>query len=363
MGTKPWSLSALAQSLGARLIGDGELVVDGAADPLSAGARHITYLHTPKRWAQLRTTAAACVITDERTAANRADELPCAVMFTDDKEDLWRRALDALFVDAPVRPGVHPTAVIDARTTVPDTVRIDAFCVVGQAQLGQNVHLKSHVVLDDGVVVGDRTVIGAHCVLVGGACVGADVILQPGVVIGGDGFGYAPSGDKNLKVRQVGGMVVGDDVEVGANAAIDRGQLRDTVVGKGTKIGALVQVGHGVQLGDNAVVVAGGGLGGDVDIGHGAVLAGQVGVAPYLRIGDRARVGAKSGVTRDIRAEEAKSGIPAVAHRAWLKTSAHLPHLDELVRTVRRQQEEIERLRGLVGGLVEGQPAGRADQE
>ncbi len=345
------SLGELAARCHARLIGDDELVVDGAKDPAHAGAQHITFCHTKKRFDEVRATRAACLVTDERTAAHVADELPCAVMFAEDAADLWRRVLDELYVDVPAAPGVHATCVISPQARVHPQARLEPYCVVGASVIEAGAVVQSHVVIADDVFIGPGAHIGAHCVILDGVRIGARTILQPGVVVGADGFGYAPDGAHNRKVRQVGGVTIAEDVEVGANSGIDRGQLRDTVVGAGAKLDNLVQVGHGVHIGAHAVVVSGGGLGGDVDVGEGAVLAGQVGVSPYVRIGAQARIGGKSGVTRDVPAGAAKSGYPAVPHRVWLKTSAHLARHDELVQQVRRQAAALARLEARLAAL------------
>ena len=228
------------------------------------------------------------------------------------------------------------------------------FAFVGRAQIGPAARIMPFAFVDDNVRVGEGSVVGPGCVLMVGTTLGARVVLNPGVILGGDGFGFAPHGVANVKVPQIGGVCVGDDVEMGANTCVDRGAVSDTRIGNGTKIDNLVQLGHGVRVGEHAVIVAQVGVAGSTQIGDRAVLAGQVGIVGHVRIGDDVRIGAKSGVHRSIPDQAAYSGTPAIPHADFLKRNAHFNRLGRYVDRLKAQeaksellQEEVRTLRAL----------------
>jgi UDP-3-O-[3-hydroxymyristoyl] glucosamine N-acyltransferase len=185
--------------------------------------------------------------------------------------------------------------------------------------IGEDVLICGSVVIEDNCVIGDR------------------VILNPGVVIGGDGFGYTQTEDGNVKLPQIGNVVLGDDVEVGANSTIDRGSLGATVVGKGTKIDNLVQIGHGSRIGEHCVICSQSGIAGSVILGDKVIMASRAGIGDHIKIASKVTIGPMAGVTKDI-AEEGVvySGFPAVPHQDWLKamgTLAQLPSLRDQFRS------------------------------
>src|SRR3954466_1272229 len=201
-----------------------------------------------------------------------------------------------------------------------------------------------------GATVGEGCVLWPGAVVREGCIVGDRVILQPNCVVGSDGFGFAfdlegdGAGPMHRKVPQAGIVRIEDDVEVGACTCIDRATLGETVIGRGTKIDNLVQVAHNVRVGPLSLLVAQCGISGSTELGQGVILAGQVGVVGHLRIGDGARVGAQSGVSRDLEDGETVSGSPAIPHRDWLRLSAALPKIADLLREVRRLSQRVEEL-------------------
>ncbi|MFL5431840.1 MAG: UDP-3-O-(3-hydroxymyristoyl)glucosamine N-acyltransferase, partial [Myxococcales bacterium] len=223
------------------------------------------------------------------------------------------------------------------------------------AILAGQAGIVGHLRIGDGARVGAQAVIGPH-VRIGRDCsigpnasvlnalVGNRVILHPGAHVGQDGFGFAMSGQGHLKVPQVGRVIIQDDVEIGANTTIDRGSGRDTVIGEGTKIDNLVQIGHNVVIGRHCVIVAQVGISGSTEIGKGAILAGQAGIVGHLRIGDGARVGAQAGVAHDVPDGETHTGYPAMRHREWLRMSVSLPKVPDLLRLVRMLEERVKQL-------------------
>jgi UDP-3-O-[3-hydroxymyristoyl] glucosamine N-acyltransferase len=234
-------------------------------------------------------------------------------------------------------PGVHPTAVIAATAEVGPGASIGPWVVVGErSRIGRNAVLHPGVVVYDGVAIGDDFTAHAHAVVREGCRLGHRVVLHAGAVVGSDGFGYLalPSGPR--AIPQIGGVVLEDEVEVGANATIDRAALGDTVVGRGTKIDNLVIVANGCRIGAGSLLAAQVGLAGGTVVGNGVMLGGQVGSAGHLTIGDGVRVAAKSGISGDLAAGGTYGGIPAVDIGAWRRMTSGWLRLGELLRRVRR---------------------------
>ncbi|MDQ6951091.1 MAG: UDP-3-O-(3-hydroxymyristoyl)glucosamine N-acyltransferase [Mariprofundales bacterium] len=227
----------------------------------------------------------------------------------------------------------HPSAVIAASACLADDVDVDARCVIGaNVSIGAGSRIGAGCIIEQGVTI------GAHCLLHAGVivahhCVLADAVaLQAGAVIGSDGFGYAWDGCDHIKIPQVGRVVLERGVEVGANSCIDRGVLGDTVVGAGSKIDNLVQIGHNVTIGQRVIVVSQVGISGSTSIGNGCQIGGQAGIAGHLKIGDGARVAAKSGVIGNLEAGKTYAGYPAIPHRLWLRIHALLKKLPKTVK-------------------------------
>jgi UDP-3-O-[3-hydroxymyristoyl] glucosamine N-acyltransferase len=249
------------------------------------------------------------------------------------------RVLRILFPGEVATPGIDSTARIGAGAVLGDQVSIGPFSVVGNnVRLGARSRLAQQVTLGDGVVVGEDAVLGPGVVCYPGSRLGSRVILKAGAVIGGDGFGYLWDGKGHVRIPHVGGCILEDDVEVGSNTCIDRGSIDDTVVGRGTKLDNLVQVGHNVRIGERCLIMAGVGIAGSTRIGNDAILAGHVGVTDHLVIGDRARIAAKSAIFGDVPPGSSFSGHPARPHRQFLRAQAAMyrlaPIVDELERLV-----------------------------
>jgi UDP-3-O-[3-hydroxymyristoyl] glucosamine N-acyltransferase len=250
--------------------------------------------------------------------------------------------IGALFPPGPVPAGVDPTARLGPSCRLGPDVAIGPFALLGRGvSLGARTRVAEGVSLGDGVVVGDDTVIGPRVVCYAGSRIGSRVVLKAGAVIGGDGFGYLPGPGGHSRIPHLGGCVLEDDVEVGSNSCVDRGSLDDTVIGRGTKLDNLVQVGHNVRIGVGCLLMAGVGVAGSTRLGDGVILAGHVGVTDHLVLGDGARVAAKSAVFGDVPPHTAISGHPARPHRQFLRAQAALyrlaPIIDEVERMVAKR--------------------------
>ncbi len=337
-------LGDLAARVGGRVLGDASRRIGGIATLEDAGPSDLAFLTNPKyRKAAGRTLAGAVLVGPGVEIAGK-DLLEAPEPYL-----ALAELLDFLHPAPPRTPGVSPLADVDGGARLGAEVSIAPFAVVGAgASVGDRATVGAGSVVGEGAEIGEDTVLHARVVLYPRTRVGARCILHAGVVLGGDGFGFASSKGRHRKVPQLGRVVVEDDVEIGAQSAVDRGTLGDTVIGRGTKIDDLVMVAHGVRVGPDCLLVAQSGIAGTSRLGRGVVLAGQAGVAGHLGLGDGAVVAAKSAVFDDVAEGSFVAGIPAVDHRAWKKAQAALRRLPDLraeVRALRLRVEKLERER------------------
>jgi UDP-3-O-[3-hydroxymyristoyl] glucosamine N-acyltransferase len=310
---------------------DLDLAIAAVAPLDQAGPGTLSFLDNPRYLGQLeRTRATACFVS--RKYAARTPEGTLALISAEPYRafavvlgKLFPDALrpDALFATTGVSPGsfVHPEARLEPGVVVDPGVVVGA-----RAEVGSGTRIAAHAVIGPDVKVGRDCSIGAH-VSIMHALIGDRVILHPGVRIGQDGFGFAMSPQGHSKVPQIGRVIVQSDVEIGANATVDRGATRDTVIGEGTKIDNLVQIAHNVTIGRHCVIVAQVGVSGSTEIGDFVAIGGQAGLTGHLRIGAGAQIGAQSGVMADVPAGERWAGSPAIPARLWLRAHALVERL------------------------------------
>jgi len=329
-------LSAIASALGLVLEnGSPETEINGLNGIEEAGPGELTFVSNPKYAQAARTTRAAAVIVGEDFPAIRT-----AILRAKDPYLTFARALELFHTARRYEAGVHPTAVVHASARVGSGAHIGPYVVIDEGvSMGANAVLLAHVVIYRGVTIGDNFFAHSHSVVRENCCIGNNVLLQNGVVIGADGFGFAKTAEGRwYKIPQPAPVVVEDDVEVQANSCIDRASVGETRIGRGVKVDNLVQVGHGTHVGEDALLCAQVGLAGSTEIGKRAILTGQVGVVGHCKVGENAVVTPQSGVAHDIEAGAFVSGAPAVDHRLWLKYSAILPKLPEIVRGWKKKQ-------------------------
>lgn len=329
----PLRLADLAKALGLEVEGDPEVVLRGVAPVAEAEPGDLTFLRSPSFLKALATSRASAVVTlPDLDVGDRP------VLRSEDPSRDFYRAAAILLPEPRPAAGVHASATVDPSAEVDASAAIGPGCSLGAgARVGARTVLHGGVVVGDGVRIGDDCEIHGNVVLRAAATLGDRVTLQPGVVIGGEGFGYVGDGEGGLRrVHNVGSVIVGDDVEVGANSTIDRGTLGHTRVGRGCKLDNLVQIGHNCVLGEHVLVVAQVGIAGSTRVGDRAVLMGQAGVAGHLEIGAGALVGPLCGVHKDVAPGERVHGMPQRSERAFHKESAALKRLPELLRRVRR---------------------------
>jgi UDP-3-O-[3-hydroxymyristoyl] glucosamine N-acyltransferase len=331
-------LAEIAIALGARLEnGSPDLEITGVAGIREAGPGQLTFVANPKYAGDARTTKASAVI-----VVDEFPTIPAALLRSKNPYLAFARAIE-LFCQAPrYEPGVHPTAVLHPSARIGEGTHIGPYVVVDQdVEIGKNAVLLAHVVIYRGARIGDNFFAHAHAVVREGCRLGNRVLLQNGVVIGADGFGFAKDDSGHwYKILQPEPVVIEDDVEIQANSCIDRASVEKTKIGRGTKIDNLVQVGHGSRIGEHSLLASQVGLGGSTKIGNHVILTGQVGVVGHCTVGDGAVVTPQSGVAGDIEAGAIVSGAPAVDHKLWLKYSAVLPKLPEIARAVRAKNSK-----------------------
>jgi len=335
------SLRDLAAHLGCELRGDPDIEITGVAGMEHAGPSEVTFLANPKYAPKLKHTQAAAVL-----VSAALDHTPPASLVSSNPYHDFARAL-ALFYQPPrPAPGIHPTACIAGGATVGEGASIGAYCVVAEhVVIGRNAVLHPHVVIYEGARIGDDFCAHSHAVVREFCRIGHRVILQNGVVIGGDGFGFAKtSAGTHLKIVQSGVTVIEDDVEVQSLTSVDRATVGETRVRRGAKIDSLVQVGHASVVGEDNIICAQTGLAGSSILEKNVLLAGQVGVSGHLTIHDNAVVYAQSGIGGDVLAGAVVSGSPAFEAREWLRAITAFPKLPDLLKTVRQLEKRLERL-------------------
>jgi UDP-3-O-[3-hydroxymyristoyl] glucosamine N-acyltransferase len=255
--------------------------------------------------------------------------------------------LPLFFPEPVVAPGIHPTAHVADSARVAASATVAAFTVVGERSVVEaGAALHPHVFVGADCRVGEGSVLHPHVVLRARVEIGRRVIVHPGSVLGADGFGYVWDGQAHRKIPQVGRVVVEDDVEIGSNVTVDRATLGETVIGRGTKIDNLVQIGHNTVVGAGSIIVAQAGIAGSCRIGRGVVLAGQVGIADHVTVGDGAKIGSQAGVHRDVPAGAGMIGTPAMAGDSGLRALAAIGRLPDVLRDVRaigRRLDALER--------------------
>lgn len=328
------TLEQVAKALGAELRGDPTLEISGVAGIENAGPGQVTFVSNPKYAPLARTTRAAAVLVTPEFAEIEAATLRLANPYL-----AFAQAI-GLFYRAPqYPPGIHATAEIAKSARIGKDAHIGAYAVLMDGvTVGERAVIHPHVVIYPCCEIGDDFVAHAHAVVREGCRIGNRVLLQNGVVIGGDGYGFAKDSEGRWhKIPQSGPTVLEDDVEVQALAAIDRASVGETRIGRGSKIDNLVQVGHGSRVGEDTLLCAQVGLAGSTEVGNGVILAGQVGVAGHCKIGDGVIATAQSGLHGDIPPGKVLSGSPAFDNKQWLRATAIFARLPELVRRLNQK--------------------------
>jgi UDP-3-O-[3-hydroxymyristoyl] glucosamine N-acyltransferase len=330
------ALGQLAVRFGCELSGDPDTVVDHVAPLQSAGPGALSFLANPRLASQLAATRAAAVVLEPHSAA----ACPVAALITSNPHALFARIAGLIHPPAPLRPGIHPTALVDLRA------RVDSGCEIGPyAVIAADAVVGARSLIGPGCLIGEGVRLGADCRLLGrvtlehGVVIGARVLIHAGAVIGADGFGLAREAGRWLKVPQVGSVRIGDDVEIGANTTIDRGAMDDTVIGEGVKLDNQIQVGHNVQIGAHTAIAACTGISGSVVIGARCLIAGACGLSGHIEICDDVVLTGMSMVPHSVTKPGVyTSVIPVEPIRRWWRILATLKLIAERERRGRAER-------------------------
>jgi len=327
----------IAKQIGGEVIGNGSIQLKGFASAESAKAGDLTFAENEEYFTLAQKSAASAILVDAKysSASKVLIRVPKARV-------AFAKVLPLFFPERSYAPGIHASAIIAKTAKIDPSAHIGPHCVIGEG-----VRIGAHSVLQAGNDIGDNCVIGEgvrlfpRVVLYPRTQIGDRVSIHAGSVVGADGFGYVADQGIHRKVPQVGNVVIQDDVEIGANVTIDRGALGSTIIGKGSKIDNLVQIGHNVVIGENCIVVSQVGIAGSTKLGNSVTLAGQVGLAGHLKIGNHVTVSAQSGVMNDIPDGEKWLGTPAQRDRQMKRTYIALQRLPELLQRVSELEKRL----------------------
>ncbi len=332
-----YTLLELADKIGGKVDGDGSLVIHSAAPIESASTGEITFIANEKYLKHISNTHATAIILDDQVQAPNV-----AIIRHYNPYLAFAMVLDILYPDLPdVTTGVAQSTIVEDSTTIDSTSRIGELCHIRKGvTIGKESRLISSVYIGKNATIGDNCILYPGVRIMDDCKIGNNVIIHSSTVIGSDGFGFAESDTGLKKIKQIGNVIIEDNVEIGSNCSIDRGALGPTHIGMGTKIDNLVQIAHNVQIGRHSIIVAQVGISGSTKIGNGVILAGQVGVAGHLEIGDGVMAGGQSGVTKSIKSGTKVFGTPAREIMKSKRIEALLNRLPDMLKRIKKLEEK-----------------------
>ena len=331
----------LARIVGGEIHGNSDLEITGIAGIREAKSGDITFVANPKYEAYLESTAASAVIASMDVDSDKPliqVENPYFAYLT--VLNLFAEELSAKYPR-----GIHEFTVIDKTAQLGKNVSVGPFCQISEnSRIGDDTTILAGTYIGPNVTVGSSCLIYSNVTIREGSLLGDRVIIQPGAVIGADGFGFAKEGQTHHKVPQIGRVIIEDDVEIGANSAVDRATTGETRVKRGSKIDNLVQIAHNVVVGEDSIIAAQAGISGSTELGKNVVLAGQAGLVGHITIGDGAKVGAQGGVTKSIPPDTVVSGYPAREHSRAKRIYAYTAQLPEMYKRIKELESRIDEL-------------------
>lgn len=327
------SLGELAVRFGCELRGNPDTLVERVGTLANADNQSVAFLSESRNRRELSATSAAVVVLD-RTAA---DDCPTAALICDNPRATFARITTLLHPGPPHVPGVHPSAIVSPTARIDSTAQIGALVAIGdRAVVGPRVYVGRGCIVEEDVTIDEDVRLVAAVTLCSGVKIGARTVIQPGVVIGGDGFGFAPEQGRWVKVPQVGSVRIGADVEIGANTTIDRGAIEDTVLEDGVKLDNQIQLGHNVRIGAHTVIAGCTGISGSTVVGKHCIIGGAVGIAGHITICDGVTITGFAMVSRSLTAPGVySSGIPIEESKLWRRQVARYRNLESLGKRVK----------------------------
>ena len=333
----PFTAAEIAKQLQGEVIGDAGATLKGFAPADSAKPGDLTFAENEDYFARAEQSAATAIIADKRFSSAKK-----ILIRVPNARVAFAKALALFFPEQKFAAGIHPTAVVKPTAKIDPTAHVGPHCVVGErVKIGANAVLQGGNFIGDDSTLGEDVNLFPNVTLYPRTEIGNRVRIHAGAVIGSDGFGYVLDGGVHRKVPQIGNVIIGDDVEIGANVTIDRGALGSTVIGKGTKIDNLVQIAHNVEIGEHCIVIAQAGISGSTKLGKYVILAGQVGLAGHLKIGNQVTVAAQSGVMHDIPDGEKWFGYPAQPDKEFKRQIIAQRKLPELLKRVAELEKKL----------------------
>jgi len=338
----PYTALQIAELLGGTVLGDASVTLAGFAPAAAARTGDLTFAENEAYFERALRSAASAILVDGQIGGGSAELAGKVLIQVPSARIGFARALALFFPERKPAPGVHPCAVVAASAQVDPTAHVGPHCFIGDnARIGPGAVLESLVSVGEGCQVGPDCWLRPHVALYSGTQLGARVRIHAGSVIGADGFGYVLDAGAHRKVPQIGNVIIHDDVEIGANVAIDRGALGPTTIGRGTKIDNLVQIAHNVAIGEHSLVVAQVGIAGSTQLGNYVTLAGQVGLAGHIKLADHVTIAAQSGVMHDVPEGQKWLGSPALPDRQMKRQLLALQQLPELLRRVAELERRV----------------------
>ncbi|MCD6123813.1 UDP-3-O-(3-hydroxymyristoyl)glucosamine N-acyltransferase [bacterium] len=331
-------LKELAEKLGLKFRGDPETEIERVASLESADKKCVSFFTNPRLLKKLLTTKAGAVIISEKDCPKDVD---FAAIFSEDPAESFRQAMIILNPPKKTEPTISEFAIIADEAEIGKDVRIEPFVVIGKSKIGDRCVIHAGVVIGDGVEIGHDCEIYPNVVIYDGITIGNRVIIHAGAVIGSDGFGYTRNKNGRFnKIPQLGSVIIEDDVEIGANTTIDRATLDNTIIGAGTKIDNLVQIGHNVIIGKHCSISGQAGIAGSTKIGDRVMIGGQAGISDHIELGDDVTIYAQSGVDKSFPSGITLFGSPARRARETLKQLAALKKLPEIIDKLTKKQNK-----------------------
>lgn len=328
----------IAQKVDGNILGDGETKLTGFAKADAATTGDLTFAENEKFFRLAEQSQASAILAPAEFQSESK-----TVIQVKDARIAFAQVLPLFFPEKQFTPGVHPSAIVADSANIAETAHIGPNCVIGE-----NVTIGDDTILEPHCTIGDNSTLGQACHLFPnvsvyhGCRLAKRVRIHSGTVIGSDGFGYVFDQDHHRKIPQIGGVIIEDDVEIGANCTVDRGALGDTKIGRGTKIDNLVQIGHNVIIGEHCIIIAQNAIGGSSKIGAYSILAGQAGVAGHLKVGPKSVVAAKSGVITDLEGNQQYMGYPAIPASEAKRQIVAVKKLPDLAKRVRELEKRLD---------------------